>query len=215
MQTDPTKLRTTVFQAEKDRIITSSVLPTGAATEATLSAISSNIDVKLSTRAKDRITPTDFHSVRITEGTTFIDPRSIRALTSSDIVTVVQSIPSNLQATVTQAAKDRIVTDITKVAMPRSMTATLAGTTLVWDTAATTRLRVKFIMVFNSGTSPVTVDLRFTTTGEARFKANLAPNSGYTINLVGCNWEGGVGEDLFVNLSAAGTVDITVIGEEV
>jgi len=36
-----------------------------------------------------------------------IDPRDIRALTSSDIVTVVQATAANLKATVTQEAKDR------------------------------------------------------------------------------------------------------------
>jgi len=39
-----------------------------------------------------------------------IDPRAIRALTATDIVTVVQATAASLNATVTQAAKDRTVT---------------------------------------------------------------------------------------------------------
>jgi len=41
---------------------------------------------------------------------TKIDPRSIRALTSADVVTVVQGTAANLKATVTQAEKDRTIT---------------------------------------------------------------------------------------------------------
>jgi hypothetical protein len=56
--------------------------------------------------------------------------------------------------------------------------------------------------------------LRFTETGDARFRKNLAAQTGFNANLTGCNWRGGVDEALYVNLSAAGTVDVTIMYNE-
>ena len=107
------------------------------------------------------------------------------------------------------------VSDVTKTATPTRIQATLAGNTLVWDPAAGKKLRIKFIMIFNSGAAAITVYLREGAAGTARFQAALAANSGYLMNLIGCNWELAIDAILYVNLSGAGTVDITVIGEEI
>jgi hypothetical protein len=48
--------------------------------------------------------------VQLRHGAAEIDPRAMRPLTATDIVTVVQATAANLCATVTQAAKDRTVT---------------------------------------------------------------------------------------------------------
>lgn len=48
--------------------------------------------------------------VQLRHGAAEIDPRATRALTATDIVTVVQATAASLCATVTQAAKDRTVT---------------------------------------------------------------------------------------------------------
>lgn len=87
------------------------------ATQTTLALVKTktdNLDVALSTRLKiaNYVLTQELGKVGIilTTGGSIVDPRSIRALTSSDIVTVVQSTPANLTATVTQAAKDRTVT---------------------------------------------------------------------------------------------------------
>jgi len=136
----------------------------------------------------------------------------------SDLKTVsVDNFPSEYPLPASQVSdlKQVSVSDLTKVSTIKSVEATSAGTTAVWTPASGKKIRVKFLMVFNSGTDNNTVDLRFTTTGQANFKATLAANSGYTINLIGTNWEGGTDETLYINLGSDGTVNVTVMGEEV
>lgn len=107
------------------------------------------------------------------------------------------------------------IVDVVKTATPTTVQATASGNTTVWTPASGKKLRVKFIIVFNSGTANDTIYLRFTATGTARFRATLVANTGYTLNLIGCNWEGATDEALIINLSATGTIDITVLGEEI
>jgi hypothetical protein len=58
------------------------------------------------------------------------------------------------------------------------------------------------------------VYLRFTTTGTAYFKKYLAPQTGFNVNLIGCNWVGGKDESFYINLSANGSVECTIMYEE-
>ena len=99
-------------------------------------------------------------------------------------------------------------------AAPWSITATASGDNAVKTPESGKKLRVKLVDVWNNGSADITVYLRFAT-GTARFKKLLAAKTGFIMNLVGCNWEGAVDEALNVNLSATGTVDITVLGDEV
>jgi len=92
--------------------------------------------------------------------------------------------------------------------------ATAAGNTTVHTTTSGKSFKVKFIMLFNSGAGSVTVYLRDGASGAAKFQATLTANTGITINLLGCNWQLTQGNNLVVNLSVAGTVDVTVLGEE-
>jgi len=96
-----------------------------------------------------------------------------------------------------------------------SVTATASGTTLVVAPSSGKKLKLKLLSVHNSGTAAVVVDLRFTATGTGRFRKNLVSGGGWAANLLGANWLGGTDEGLYVNLGAAGTVDVTVIYEEV
>jgi hypothetical protein len=140
----------------------------------------------------------------------------IRNLSSTqDSVEVKQATAANLLATVTQADSNRVVTDITKTATLQTVQATLSGNTTLWDPAASKKVRLKYIQVFNSGSANITVALRFGSAGTLRFTSTLAANTGWNMNLIGCNWEGAADEILYVNLSAAGTVDVTVLGEEI
>jgi len=100
-------------------------------------------------------------------------------------------------------------------AEPASVTATASDDTEVKKPASGKKLSIKFIYVFNSGVASRTVYLHFTTTGDAHFKANLAPQTGYTLNLVGCNWHGEKNEPLYVNLDAVGTINVSVLIHEV
>lgn len=100
-------------------------------------------------------------------------------------------------------------------AVPASDRATASGNTKVVAPAAGKKLRVKFIYVFNSGAASVTVGLRFTDTGTLHFRGNLAPQTGYTLNLTGCNFLGEKDEVLYINLAVDGTVDYTVMYTEV
>jgi len=166
-----------------------------------------------------------------------IDPRQIRALVSTDVVTVVQSTAASLKATVTQAAKDRTITgtvevvqdtpadltatvtqaakdreisDITKTVSVASDEATASGNTEIITVTADKKLRIKTIDIWNNGTESLTVALRLTSTGTLTYKKKIADESGWILNLVGANWEGGTNEDLFINLSASGTVSYTI-----
>lgn len=104
------------------------------------------------------------------------------------------------------------ISDVTKVATIAEQQATASGNTQVIAAPGTgNKLRIKFIKVWNSGTADITVYLRFTSTGTARFQATLAAKTGFLVNLIACNWEGGDNEDLYVNLSAAGTIDVTAL----
>ena len=99
-------------------------------------------------------------------------------------------------------------------AKPASIRATSSGNTEVKAPAGGKKLRIKYIEVFNSGAANVIVYLMFTTTGTAHFTKNLAVQTGFNANLIGCNWQGGVNEVLYVNLDAAVNVDVTIMYQE-
>jgi len=139
----------------------------------------------------------------------------IRPLVNTDVVSVEQSDETKLKATVTQAAKDRTISDITKTTTITSVTASSSGNNIIQTPTAGKKIRVKLVDVWNNGTAAITVYLRFAAAGTARFKKTLAANTGFIINLIGTNWEGAADEVLYINLSAAGTVDVTVMKDEV
>ena len=105
--------------------------------------------------------------------------------------------------------------EVGKSADAWSITATSSGNNTIKTPSTGKKLRVKFIDIWNNGSADETVYLRFGSAGAGRFKKTLATKTGFALNLVGCNWEGAADEPLIVNLSAAGTVDVTVMGEEV
>lgn len=96
---------------------------------------------------------------------------------------------------------------------PWSITATASGDNVVKTPGSGQKLRIKLVDVWNNGSADITVYLRFAS-GTARFKKTLAAKTGFIVNLLGANWEGGADEALKVNLSATGAVDVTVLGEE-
>jgi hypothetical protein len=128
---------------------------------------------------------------------------------------VTQATAANLKATVTQYEKDRTISDITKTATIVSVQATASGNTTIQTPAGGKKIRVKLIDVWNNGTAAITVYLRFAAAGTAQFKKTLNSYTGFIINLIGTNWEGAADEALIINLSAAGTVDVTVMRDEV
>jgi hypothetical protein len=109
----------------------------------------------------------------------------------------------------------RIISDISKSTTPEHVTAVNNGNTTVHTTTAGKYYKVKMILVFNSSAATVTVYLRDGAAGSAMFQAALAANTGYLVNLIGCNWLLTVSTNLVVNLSGASTVDVTISGEEV
>lgn len=143
------------------------------------------------------------------------DPTQIRALTNTDVVSAEQSDETKLKATVTQASSTRTVDDVTKTVSTARGEATSSGNTEIITVSAGKKLRIKWIDIWNNGTASITVYLRLTSTGNSHFKKKLTEECGFLINLVGGNWEGGTDEDLFINLSAAGTISYTIGYEEV
>lgn len=92
--------------------------------------------------------------------------------------------------------------------------ATAAGDTNIWVPTVGSRVRVKVLFVFNSGAIVRSVIIKFGAAGATRFRADLAANSGFLVNLIDVNKEGAVNTALIVNLDGIGTVDVTADGEE-
>ena len=107
------------------------------------------------------------------------------------------------------------VTDVNKTVAPTYVQATLANTTIIYATADGKKPRIKLIDCWNSGAANITVDFRMLAGGSANFKKTLAANTGFIVNLQHCNWEGIADDDLYINLSGAGTVDVTVMAEDI
>lgn len=129
-----------------------------------------------------------------------------------DMQVDVKTLPS-LPPGVNEIGKVQ-VTDVAKTSTPWSTTATSTGDNAIKTPSSGKKLRIKLLDVWNNGSADITVYLRFAT-GTARFKKLLAAKTGFIMNFIGCNWEGAVDEILNINLSAAGTVDVTVLGDEV
>jgi len=164
--------------------------------------------------AKDRTTATNYHASRLTDGSVFIDPRNIRALTSADVITVEQPTAASLNATVVQSEKDRVITDITKVPIRKYLAPTslaAGGSATVWTPTAGTKIRLKFISLMTDAATRLTLSF-----GTTDFQALEFPDKGSLLmNLIGANIEGGVDEALIVISSASATVSVTAIGDEI
>jgi len=106
-QTDQTKLKATVYQAEKDRTVDHTKVKGVVLKDPT---IASSLPTSIENPAIAYDAVLDLFKCALHYNGTKIDPRSIRALTSTDVVTVVQPTAANLKATVTQAEKDRTIT---------------------------------------------------------------------------------------------------------
>jgi len=141
------------------------------------------------------------------------DPTQIRALTNSDVVTVEQATAASLKATVTQAEKDRTVTDISYVGTVKQIDNTFAaaGNYTVWDPAADKKVRIKLISLELS--ADVDLGFRFGAAGTIYYLRTTA--GPIVTNFIGANVEGAADELFILNASAACTVKGYVIGEEV
>lgn len=119
-----------------------------------------------------------------------IDPRNIRALTSTDIVTTVQATATRKQFTDTWAA---------------------AGNKTAWDPAAGKKVRLKLICLELS--ADVDLGYRWGTEGTIYYLRTTA--GPIVINLIGCNDEGATDEILYLYASGACTVKGHFAGEEI
>jgi hypothetical protein len=193
------------------------IQPDAALLKATVSATDLDIRALLSTdvvtvKSITDALPTGANAIGKLAANSGVDIGDVDVKTMPD---VTQATAANLKATVTQAEKDRTISDITKTTTIVSIQATAANNTIIQTPAAGKKIRVKLIDVWNNGTAAITVYLRFAAAGTARFKKTLAANAGFIINLIGTNWEGAADEVLYINLSAIGTVDVTVMKDEV
>lgn len=94
--------------------------------------------------------------IAVTDGSgTVVDPRSIRALTSSDVVTAEQSDQTKLKATVTQAS-DVNIGDVSKGTQTHDVKVTLDGETVdVSDRAARDLGKVDIVNPLPAGTNAI------------------------------------------------------------
>jgi hypothetical protein len=152
--------------------------------------------------------------VQLAHEGTEIDPRQIRPLTNSDTITVVQAAATNLKATVTQAEKDRIITDIQPhIGNSNQYTGTYAptsaGSTTIISAISGQSIKIYDICLWNSGTADVGIRLYFGTSGKNIFKGKLAPKTGIVKTFLRA-WESNSNDSLVLYLDAAGTVDYEV-----
>jgi len=98
-------------------------------------------------------------------------------------------------------------------ATPATLNATASGNTAIVTPTSGKAIRVYYIHFSNRDTVNASprVGLRFTTTGTIYFSSTLAATGMINANLLPHYWEGAVNEALYVNLSAAGNVDVTVL----
>ena len=161
------------------------------------------------------------NQIRNTADTDWTNEPFARTVTSEQLPTQL-STNGNLKTSIQEAlpsGSNEIgkiqLTDVSKTCSPWSVTATGNGDNTVKTPAAGKKLRIKLLDVWNNGVSDATVYLKFSAAGTARFKKILASKTGFALNLVGCNWEGAVNEAVIINLGSAGTIDVTIMGEEI
>lgn len=138
----------------------------------------------------------DFLNAYVKEpaGTT-IDPRSIRALTSSDVVTVADIVKSFSE------------TDV------MSGKATSQYDNTVKAASATQAFEISLIDVWNNSGADRNVAFRFGT-GTLRFEKKIADKTGFLINLVKTKWKGPTNTAFNVySYEASPAVSYTVFGE--
>jgi len=141
--------------------------------------------------------------IQLRHAGTEIDPRQIRALTSSDVV--------DISDRATRALGN--IADVIKVATrkPFSITFTAAGDSSVWAPATGKKVRVKGFQFSTS--ADIEVGLRFGTT-ETKW-ATLQSKGVLAMNFIGCNIEGAVDEVLNCRAEGAVTVKGFILGEEI
>jgi hypothetical protein len=126
---------------------------------------------------------------RLTDGTTYIDPRSVRALTSSDVVTVVQGTGSNLHVVVDTAPTTAVTGTFWPATQPVSLPAsvTTSGTFLTASAGSVvlsglTSMASAYVRVsVNSTTGPPSVNFDVSVDGGATFvpiKGTLRTSAG-------------------------------------
>jgi len=156
--------------------------------------------------------------VQISHAGVVKDPTAIRALTSSDIVTVVQATAASLKATVTQEAKDRTVTGTltqstkhdSKVYAPAIFDASASGTLKAAVANKVTKLHALAIQA--QGT--VVVNLNNGSGGASLMEWSFQAREGAVLPLASnpAYWAiTSVNTILYVTLSAAVQVTITAI----
>ena len=151
----------------------------------------------------------DVFKVELFVGDTAIDPRTMRALTSSDIVTVVQATAANLKATVTQASADRTISSFPEIGTVTHISETSTADVVTCETGHT--LKVHGFFFYSS--ADITVELRFK--GSGNVIGGLTVKGAVGMNLVGKKCpEGANAEDIEIYLSGAGTVKGWINTEE-
>jgi hypothetical protein len=140
-----------------------------------------------------------------------IDPRQIRALTSSDVVTV-QGITNALPAGTNiigyvNLAPDNQVLDGAQVSGTFSPAA--AGSTTIISSVSGNYIRVYDFSLWNSGTADVGITLYFGTSGKNLFKGKLSAKTGVAKSFVR-PWRSNASDSLVLALDAAGTVDYCI-----
>jgi hypothetical protein len=96
----------------------------------------------------------------------------------------------------------------------KSVTATSSGDSIIWSPASGKKFRLRTLFVWNNGSADITVYFKREAVSETLWNSILVAKTGFTLNLIGANIEGAADADLLINLSGAGTVDVTATGEE-
>lgn len=87
----------------------------------------------------------------------------------------------------------------------------VASTTMLLSVNGATTINLVYYQYANLTTSELDVALRYSESGSDRFRARLAGDGGMiNANLIGAYWQGVAGSQLYANLTAAGSIAITL-----
>jgi len=96
-----------------------------------------------------------------------------------------------------------ILTALTRVVAWASGEASSVGDTKIITCTGGKKITIVLMTLHNNSDAANTMALKFGAGGTQRFKKAVASGAGFAINMIGANWQGGTGEDFYINLTAA------------
>lgn len=108
----------------------------------------------------------------------------------------------------------RMEVDNNKAQSIAAITGIISGNLAIVGPATGSSLRIRYFHMVNNTTSCMFAGLRFSESGTIVFCGSLEPNGGQrSANLINTAFEGATNNSIFLNQAAAGSVNVTIMGE--